>query len=136
MAFVPIRSRRRAKQLISFEGIEYGERLWPTDFDALIEWHDKAWLVFEVKVYDKDVPWGQKLALMRFVQDAHKAGKSAVAAVVEHHVLDPEQDVTLADCHVREVYASPECRWRPTRRDMTAQELADEYIAHIEGKGA
>ena len=132
MSFVPIKSRSRAKQLISFEGIEFGERLWPTDFDALIEWHDKAWLVFEVKLWDKDVPYGQKLALERFVKDAHRSGKRAVAAVVEHHLTNPDDDVTLADCTVRELFMSGENVWRPPSRPMTAQELADEYICFIE----
>lgn len=133
MTFVPIRSRRRAKQLVSFEGIEFGERLWPTDFDALIEWRDKAWLVFEVKLWDKDVPYGQKLALERFVRDVRKAGKHAVAAVVQHHVEDPEVDVRLSDCEVREVFVSGQERWRPPDRPMTAQELADGYIRFVEG---
>ena len=135
MAFVPIKSRSRAKQLISFEGMEFGERIWPTDFDALIDWRNKAWLVFEVKVYDKDVPYGQKLALERFVKDACKAGKRAVAVVVEHTVLDPNQDVTLVDCMVREVFVSGENRWRPPNRAMTAQEFADTYISYIEKHG-
>lgn len=134
MAFVPIKSRHRAKQLISFEGIEYGERIWPTDFDALIEWHDKAWLIFEVKIWDKDVPYGQKLALERFVKDAYHAGKMAIAAVVEHNVTNPDDDVTLADCVVREVFVSGEHRWRPPSEAMTAQRLADSYITYVEGR--
>lgn len=134
MAFVPIKSRHRAKQLISFEGIEYGERIWPTDFDALIEWHDKAWLIFEVKIWDKDVPYGQKLALERFVKDAGHAGKDAIAAVVEHNLTNPDDDVTLADCTVREVFVSGEYQWRPTSKPMTAQELADSYITYVEGR--
>jgi len=134
VAFVPIKSRHRAKQLISFEGIEYGERLWPTDIDALIEWHDKAWLIFEVKIWDKDVPYGQKLALERFVKDASRAGKEAIAVVVEHHLTNPDEDVTLADCTVREIFVSGEHRWRPTSEPMTAQELADSYITYIEQK--
>ena len=128
--FQPIQSRERAKQIISFEGMDLGPRLWPTDFDAAIEWKDRAWLLFEVKHGDKAVPLGQRLALERFVRDVWRAGKDAVAVVVEHHVGDPSQDVRLADCTVREVYVGGEFRWRRTRRRMTARELTDAYIGY------
>lgn len=132
MSFVPISSRHRAKQLVNFAGIEFGTRIWPTDFDAVIEWKDRAWLVFEVKYWDKDVPKGQEIALRRFVNDIHKTGKKAIAAVVEHRVDNPNDDVTLADCEVREVYVSGEREWRPTHRPMNAQELAEQYIEYVE----
>lgn len=130
MTFQPIQSRERAKQLISFEGMDLGPRLWPTDFDAAIEWKDRAWLLFEVKHGDKAVPLGQRLALERFVQDVWRGGKKAVAAVVEHYVADPNQDVRLADCQVREVFVGGEFVWRATRRRMTARELTDAYIGY------
>lgn len=130
MTFQPIQSRQRAKQLVSFEGMDLGPRLWPTDFDAAIEWKNAAWLLFEVKHGDKAVPLGQRLALERFVQDVWRGGKKAVAAVVEHFVADPETDVRLADCQVREVYVGGEFRWRSTRRRMTARELTDAYIGY------
>lgn len=132
MAFVPIRSRKRAKQLIDFGGIEFGERLWPTDFDAVIEWKDKAWLLFEVKMYDVDVPSGQRLAIERFVRDVHKAGKMSLAAVVQHGVIDPNESVTLAKCRVREIYVGGTVGWRPPKKPMTAQEIASEFIKFVE----
>ena len=136
MTFQPIQSRERAKQLVSFEGMDLGPRLWPTDFDAVIEWKDIAWLLFEVKHGDKDVPRGQRLALERFVRDVWRGGKKAVAAVVEHFVDDPSQDVRLAECQVREVYVGGEFSWRPTRRRMTAAELMNAYMFHIRGSAA
>ena len=131
MTFVPIQNMERAKQLVSFDGMELGPRLWPTDFDAAIEWKNQAWLLFEVKHGDKDVPLGQRLALQRFVQDVWRGGKSAVAAVVEHFVADPSQDVRLANCQVREVYVGGEFTWRKPRRRMTARELTDAYIGYV-----
>jgi hypothetical protein len=132
MAFVPIKSRKRAKQLIDFGGIEFGERLWPTDFDAVIEWKDRAWLLFEVKMYDVDVPSGQRLAIERFVSDVHNAGKHAMAVVVQHGVTDPNETVTLAKCRVREIFVGGEKRWRPPNRPMNAQQIAHEYIKFVE----
>lgn len=130
--FVPIQNKKRARQLISFKGMELGNRLWPTDIDALIEWHGVAWLVFEVKHGDKAVPFGQKLALERFVRDVWHSGKKAVAAVVEHDISDPEEDVLLADCIVREIYVGGESKWRQTRRRMTAGELTRSFIGYVD----
>jgi len=132
MSFVPIKSRDRAKQLIDFGGIEFGERIWPTDFDALIEWHDKAWLLFEVKMYDVDVPTGQRLAIERFVKDTSMAGKRSMAVVVQHSILDPNETVTLAKCRVREIYVGGQNVWRPTIRPMTALEIANEFLEFVE----
>lgn len=84
----------------------------------------------KVEYRDKAVPLGQRLALERFVQDVWRGGKKAVAAVVEHFVADPSQDVRLADCQVREVYVGGEFRWRNPRRRMTARKLTDAYIGY------
>ena len=136
MTFTPIQSKARARQLISFEGMELGERVWPTDFDAAIEWRDTAWLLFEVKHGDKDVPRGQRLALERFVRDVWRGGKAAVAAIVEHRVDDPSEDVRLADCAVREVFVGGEMRWRHPKRPITARECMRAYIGYAEGRCA
>lgn len=136
MTFQPIQNKERARQLVSFDGMDLGPRLWPTDFDAVIEWHGVAWLLFEVKHGDKDVPRGQQLALERFVQDVWRGGKEAVAAVVEHHVDDARRDVFLAGCDVREVYVGGEFAWRPLRRPMTAREFTDAYLRYVGGKAA
>ena len=130
MTFAPIQNRDRARQLVSFEGMELGERMWPTDIDAVIELRGRAWVVFEVKHGRKQVPRGQRLALERFVRDAFKAGKLAVAAVVEHWVDDPSEDVRLADCNVREVFVGGERAWRSPNRRLTARELTDAYIGY------
>ena len=134
MAFVPIHSRDRARQLVSFEGMELGERAWPTDFDAVVEWRNIAWVVFEVKHGGKDVPRGQRLALERFVADVCRGGKMALAAVVEHHVDDPAEDVVLARCRVREVYVGGQNRWRLPNRDMDARECMELWLEYATGR--
>ena len=136
MTFQPIQSRERAKQLVSFEGMELGERMWPTDFDAVIEWRDRAWLLFEVKHEDAPMPKGQRLAVERFVRDVWNGGKAAVAAVVEHRVADPNDDIRLADCMVREVFVGGEFRWRAPNRPITAWECMDAYIGYAERRCA
>lgn len=129
MTFQPIRNADRAKQLISFEGMELGEKAWPTDFDAVIEWHDSAWIVFEVKLWNAPVPYGQRLALERYVRDTHKAGKRAVALVVEHGISDTSREVPLADCNVRELFAGCDDSWREPRRPIKAAEAMREFVS-------
>ena len=120
-------SPTRARQLIRFDGMDMGNRCF-TDFDAVLEWADRAWLLFEVKQMGKGVPLGQRLALERFVNDASACGKYAVAAVVEHCVVNPYEDVYLRDCLVRSIYATYEYRWRPPKRWMTAYGLQRSFV--------
>ena len=126
-----IRDDDRAKQLIKFDGMELGERMWPTDVDALIEWKGKGWLLFEVKHGGKSVPRGQELSLERFVEDVEKAGKYAVAAIVEHHIPNPFESIILADCDVRRIYKGWTGKWSPPKHPMTAKELMDEFVGWV-----
>lgn len=132
--FQGIQNRDRARQIISFEGMQLGKRMWPTDFDAVIDWHDVGWLVFEVKMGDKDVPLGQKKALERFVTDMGNADKFAVAVIAEHDVQNAFEDVILANCRVREVYKSWKCSWNPPKSEMTAGDIEHEFVKYVESK--
>lgn len=126
-----INNGKRARQLILFDGMNIEKRSF-TDFDAVMEWRNLAWLVFEVKHGNKGVPVGQRIALERFVMDARKAGKRALAAVVEHYKDDASKGIYLKDCETRNLFVSSELRWRPPKRPMTAKELMHEYIRYIE----
>lgn len=123
----------RAKQLIRFDGMNMDKRCF-TDFDAVLEWRDLGWLVLEVKYGNKEVPTGQRIALERFVKDASSCGKYAVAAVVEHNVSDPRDDVFLRECLVRSIYATYEYRWRPPKRYMNAHNLMREFVSYVDGR--
>lgn len=111
--------------------MNYGKRCF-TDFDAVLEWDDRAWLIFEVKHGAKQVPLGQRLALERQVKDGWKAGKFAVAAVVEHYVDDPREPVYLRECFVRNIYASSEWKWRPPKHPMMARQLLNAFINYVD----
>ena len=75
---------KRMKQLIDFKGLELDNGIYPTDIDGLIEYHDSEYILLEVKHKDARVPYGQRLAIQRMVDDFTKAGKKAVAIVCEH----------------------------------------------------
>ena len=121
----------RARQLIRFDGMNIKKRSF-TDFDAVMEWRNVGWLAFEVKQVGKDVPTGQRIALERLVRDTTIAGKYAVAAVVEHNVFDPHEDIYLRKCLVRSLFISNEYRWRPPKRRMNAHELMIDFIGVVD----
>lgn len=122
-------SENRGRQLLKFNGMRWGD-ITPTDIDGIIDYQDAVWIIYEVKMIGKDVPYGQRLAIIRLIQDAKQAGKHGCAMIVEHNVIDPSNDVYLKDCIVREIYTTDEMQWRPPRRRITAFEATNAYIQY------
>lgn len=118
---------KRMKQLIDFKGLELDNGIYPTDIDGLIEYHDSEYIILEVKHNKAKVPWGQRLALQRMVDDFTKAGKKAVAIVCEHSVDDTNRPVVAAVCNVRELYYGGEKRWRPPDSPMTVRQAVNNF---------
>lgn len=110
-----IHDESKARQLIEFDGMDLGGKILPTDVDALVEYKNIGYLIFEVKHGDKFVPLGQKLALERMVNDFTAHGKLAVAAVCSHNVEDPNTPIVLAECSVRELYRGGNRKWSPPK---------------------
>jgi hypothetical protein len=121
----------RGKQLLRFDGMRFLDSITPTDIDALIEVRNQIVVFFEAKLKDKEVPFGQKLALERLVKNAGMAGKHAIAIIGEHNVTDPSEDVFLKDLLVREVFTTERMQWRPPKRKLYAKEAADVYIRYF-----
>ncbi|MBQ1779027.1 MAG: hypothetical protein IIZ93_16560 [Acidaminococcaceae bacterium] len=121
----------RGKQLLRFDGMRFLDSITPTDIDALIEVRNQIVVFFEAKLKDKEVPFGQKLALERLVRNAGRAGKHAIAIIGEHNITDPSEDVFLKDLLVREVFTTEQMQWRPPKRKLYAKEAADVYIRYF-----
>jgi len=129
-----IKNPRRMKQLIDFKGLELDhERMYPTDIDGLIEYHNSEYIIFEVKHEKASVPVGQRLALERMVNDFTKAGKRAVAMVCEHHIDDPNKAIDAAKCNIRELYYGGEHKWRPPDRPMNVRQAVDSFQKYTKG---
>lgn len=124
-----ITNRRRAKQLIDFANIRIGANGTPTDCDGLVEYHGKAYVLFEIKHGSKDVPFGQSLALVRMCDDFNRLHKPAVFIVAEHDVDDPDVDIDAAACTVRKFYYAG--KWY--RGSDTLKALIDRFIAFVDG---
>ena len=121
----------RGRQLLRFDGMRFLNTITPTDIDAMIEVKDTVLVFFEVKLREKGVPMGQRIALERLVKDAKRAGKHAIAIVCEHDVDDSQQDVYLKDLNVREVYTSEKLMWQAPNWSITAKQAADYYIGYF-----
>lgn len=98
-----IQNKSRYNQFVDYSGLIFGT-IHPTDTDGEIEYKNKAWIFFEIKYRNKDVPYGQKIAFERKINDLTKGGKNAVYFVAEHYVDDVDIDVNAASCKVRSFY--------------------------------
>ena len=114
-----------ARQLVDFQGLGLDGGIYPTDLDALIEYHDTEYILLEVKFEKAKVPYGQRLAIQRMIDDFTKAGKRAIALVAEHYDPDPRKPVIAANCRVRELYYGEECQWRAPTHDLTVRQAVD-----------
>ena len=75
-----------------------------------------------------------KIAIERMTKDFSKAGKRAVAIVVEHNVDNIQESVRVGNQLVREVYYDSQERWRKPSHEMTAREAINDFIQYVEDK--
>ena len=120
-----INDKVKMQQLIDFQGCTLGEGIYPTDIDAIIEYRNSEYIIIESKFRDSPIPKGQRIALMRMVDDFTTAGKKAVLLVVTHHVKDPNEVIDLASCRVREIYYGCEKKWRKPERQITTHDAIE-----------
>lgn len=119
------------KQLIDFAGLDIDGYIHPTDIDGIIEYKDSEYIIFEIKFGSADVPYGQKLAIERMVNDFRRVGKQAVAFICEHTVRDIETPVVAAWCKVREIYSGEEGSWKTPIKEVTLRDAVDSFQRDI-----
>ena len=123
-----IQNRRRARQLIDFSNLKYGN-IYPTDIDGLIEYKNKAIALFEIKHGDTEIPEGQRLAFRRMIDDSRAAGKQAVLFICEHYVDDCNEDIDAAETIVRKFYYNGE--WYDGQ-GFTLKEKMSSFIDYVD----
>lgn len=123
-----IQNRERKQQIIDFSGIRYG-KITPTDIDGAIEYHDKAWIFFEIKHRDTPIPRGQLLALMRIADDLQKSGKPTIICLCRHNVDDCSMDVQAAEIIVSNLYFDK--NWHK-EGNATLREMCDRFINYVD----
>lgn len=94
-----IRNTEYAGQLRDFSGLRYGN-ITPTDMDALIEYHDRCYVLAETKYKGAAVPDGQLLALTRLVNDL----KKPAVLFITSHTTPPGVMIDMANTTVERVY--------------------------------
>jgi hypothetical protein len=119
-----INNKDRARQLRDFSGLRYGN-ITPTDIDGLIEYKDIAYVIFETKFGNTEVPRGQMIALERLCDDLQNYKHTIV--IISSHNHPVTEEIDLANSIVRQY------RWRKKWIDMrdnpyTVKMLVDWFL--------
>lgn len=128
MATTLIQNKSKARQIIDFSGLRFGN-ITPTDIDGCIEYKNKALILFEVKHKGTAIPKGQELALTRIVDNHRAAGKEAVLFICEHDVEDWREDIDAATTTVRKFYWNFE--WHDGK-DVLLRDKTSRFIKYVD----
>lgn len=90
-----ITHKERARQLRDYSGLRYGA-ITPTDIDGLIEYKDKAYVIYEFKFGDVEITRGQMLAIERLCDDLQKYKMTIVIIARHNQPVDKEIDAANA----------------------------------------
>ena len=119
-----IHRRARGQQIIDFSKIRYGN-VTPTDIDGFIEKSNEAFVFYELKYADNEMPYGQETALRRLVDLARAAGKKSVLFLCRHDVSNPEDDIDASKAIVDRIYFNSE--WH-RGNGHTLKEASDSFM--------
>lgn len=101
----------------------------PTDIDGLIEYKDKCYILFETKLGDAKMPYGQELALTRLVDNLNKP---AVLFETTHNVDDVNQDIDIGQSIVKRYYWHK--TWFYLDKEHTLENATRQFIKKIESE--
>lgn len=128
----------RFRQICNFNELKYGT-ITPSDIDLVIEYHDKKWLLGELKLDGVELPIGQRLLLERAAIDYSLAKKQTIAFVAHHFVTDYTEDIDVSKAFVTEIcigettndeYGRRRGEWHKVNYAITVKELCDSFIGH------
>lgn len=117
-----IYNRPRAKQINNFNGLIYGA-ITPTDIDGVIDFHGKCFVFLEMKYRDTPLPFGQRLAFERIVNNS----KRPAICIIARHDMQPDLDVDVKNCMVSEYYTGN--TWRHPRNPYNVKRMIDEFLS-------
>jgi hypothetical protein len=117
----------RASQLRDFSGLQFANKITPTDMDCWIEFGDKAMVFIEAKCNGTEVLYGQRLALRRITRDVVLRGKKAVVIIAthghpSHEVIDFAKMKVIEHCEGEE--------WIKDRQHMAVRDFVDQWLRH------
>jgi len=119
----------RARQINDFSNMVYDGGITPTDIDGLIEYDDKCFIFFELKLDDAPLPGGQKKALVRLIDDL---SKPSILIVAWHNVEDPSIDIDVSLAVVSCYYYCG--KWYTRKHTITLRGLVDIFLKEHGGE--
>ncbi len=125
-----IYNRNRAKQLITFKGLEFKNHMTPTDVDGLLEYDNRAYVGYEAKLNGNPLPGGQRLAFERICNDLRKCGKPVTWIIATHDKANPDEDIDAAESRVVEYYANS--GWRHPTKEFTTRGFIEKFLEYVE----
>ena len=117
--------RNRAKQIKDFSGLLFGN-ITPTDIDGLIEYHGRAYIIIELKLIGAPIPYGQRLALERLVDDLQRVGKRSLCIIAEHNTVNTEDVIDVAKAIVSEYRVRRQ--WLIPDRELAVRTKIKEFL--------
>ena len=125
-----INNRARAKQLRDYSGLRFGN-ITPTDLDGVIEYHNKAYLILELKYEDPELYLGQRLALERITDDLEYR-KPTLCIIASHYQHNPSKDIDAANASVTEYRLKGE--WIKISQDstITTRNIMDLFLEDLD----
>lgn len=118
-----IKNRTYSSQQKLFVGLKYG-KITPTDIDGFLDFKNKLFVVIEIKHGTGPVPFGQKLAIERIVDNlSNIAGKKAIGIIGRHN--SPE-DIIVGDCWVSAIRWNKQ--WTPLHDGETVKSIIDKMV--------
>ena len=128
---------KRAKQIISFEGMERRRGIIPTDIDGFSDYKGGVFVYIEAKLVESPIADGQRLALENVVK-SHELARHKAASIIFRHNTRAEEVVIAKDQKVAEMYFKfeGELCWREPRNDSyTLLQFLHWWERHCEQKG-
>lgn len=110
----------RFRQPLLFEGMTI-DKMYPTDIDAMTEYHDRLFIFMEVKYGDTPISYGQTTALERTANALQETDRDALVFICRHNVVDRTKPVMLKNTIVTDVYFKR--NWYTPDSEITAGEL-------------
>src|SRR3990172_8097753 len=122
----------RYSQLRDYSGLVFGN-ITPTDVDGLIEFHNKGYVILELKHEQNTLPYGQKLALERLTDDLALCGKKVIC-IISTHKTKVEDKIDAAITTVLKFRYNRS--WREPKRLTTTKQLVSWFLGDfIDGNG-
>ena len=112
----------RARQIRDFSGLLFGT-ITPTDIDALIEYHNRGYIIIEVKLSGAPVLDGQRLALARLTDILWRARLMAVCLIATHNTTNVDEPIDVANAIVHEWRYQG--KWRHPKKMHTVRAMAE-----------